>query len=387
MVSGRNPRLRSHSRRSVDGSIRIDYGYINRKEESASSTFYTRRLTFPILFTVYHTLECYSLDVVRLPRPKASSSEDKQTGSVNGPTSQPAFSASTDDSLRRALKQTDDRDVLFCINIRNVYSVPFEVALGTAQSTDESAEPLVVTRLVPPGATERLVLPIRRQGLTQEERSRAIPSLTGRQYVVQKAKRSEAELAHTREAFWFREHLLQLVEISWREPGSLRSGTLSLRDQALAGAQLDAFRLDELAVSLTVEPRNKETLQAMDFVDLRINVANNLERPLRPYVRLEAIPTSSNDNSWTSPAPPPAPRRVSSLPATPVPVAKTVAFDGVLDATLPLLQPGESASHVVGAVLLASGTYNFRAAAEEIVPTSPIPPTVCFSPNVAVNVA
>ncbi|MDN9006672.1 hypothetical protein Q0P47_13935, partial [Staphylococcus aureus] len=84
------------------------------------------------------------------------------------------------------------------------------------------------------------------------------------------------------------------------------------------------------AVSLTVEPRNKETLQAMDFVDLRINVANNLERPLRPYVRLEAIPTSSNDNSWTSPAPPPAPRRVSSLPATPVPVAKTVAFDGVL---------------------------------------------------------
>ncbi|TXT13431.1 hypothetical protein VHUM_00798 [Vanrija humicola] len=371
----------------VDGSIRIDYGYVNRKEEGASSTFYTRRLTFPMLFTVYHTLECYSLDVVRLPRPKSSQLTDKEEGSANGPTSPPAFSTSADDDLQRALAQTDDRDVLFCINIRNVYSVPFEVALGAAETSDESTKPLVVTRLVPPGATERLVLPIRRQGLTQEERSRAIPSLTGRQYVVQKGKRSEAELARTRETFWFREHLLQLVEISWREPGSLRSGTLSLRDQALAPAQLDAFRLDELAVSLTVEPRHKNTLQAMDFVDLRINVANNLERPLRPYVRLEAIPTSSNDNSWTSPAPPPAPRRVSSLPATPVPVAKTVAFDGVLDAALPLLQPGESASHVVGAVLLASGTYNFRAAAEEIVPPSPIPPTVCFSPSVAVNVA
>lgn len=110
---------------------------------------------------------------------------------------------------------------------------------------------------------------------------------------------------------------------------------------------------------------------------------------MRPYVRLEAIPTSSTDASWSVPAPPPAPRRFSSLPATPMPLPKTVAFDGVLAATLPSLGPGDSASHVVGAILLASGSYTFRAAAEEV-PLVPFPtvqpPNVCFSPSISVHV-
>jgi hypothetical protein len=70
-----------------------------------------------------------------------------------------------------------------------------------------------------------------------------------------------------------------------------------------------------------------------------------------------------------------------------MPLPKTVAFDGVLAATLPSLGPGDSASHVVGAILLASGSYTFRAAAEEVSQTAATaPPSVCFSPSVTVRV-
>lgn len=191
-----------------------------------------------------------------------------------------------------------------------------------------------------------------------------------------------------RELFWFRDRLLSMVSVSWREPGSLRSGHLSLSDQQLLPTQLDSFRLDEVSVTLAIESRGQASLSATDFIDLVITISNNLERELRPYVRLEALPTSSTGSSWSMPGPPPAPKRLSSLPATPMPVPKTVAFDGVLATTLSTLAPGESATHTIGAVLLASGSYSFRAAAEEVVDITPTsPPSVCFSPPVTIDVA
>ncbi|GMK53639.1 hypothetical protein CspeluHIS016_0102250 [Cutaneotrichosporon spelunceum] len=362
----------------TDGTIYIDYGFVNRAE--STSSFYTRRLTYPVLFTVYRTLECFALDLVSM---RSDSQAEARQRLANGTTPRSTtFATSSDEELKRALARGDDRSVLFCINVRNVFSVPFEVALATTEGESGS----VVTRLVPPGATERLVLPIQRQSLSAELRAQPIPS-AGRQYVVDKQKKTAAEIALEREAFWYRERLFEMVNVSWREPGSLRAGHLSLRGQPLTAAHVDSLRLNEVVVSLSVTPRDADGPKAMDFVDLRITVTNHLERKLSPYVRLEALPTSSTDTSWSVPAPPPAPRRFSSLPATPMPLPKTVAFDGVLAATLPSLGPGDSASHVVGAILLASGSYTFRAAAEEVSQAvATAPPSVCFSPSVTVRV-
>lgn len=374
--------------------------------------FYTRRLTYPVLFTVYRTLECFALDI-------ASMRNDSQARLrlANGTTPRSStFATSSDEELKRALARGDDRSVLFCLNVRNVFSVPFEVAMTTGSAEDAPDQSSVVTRLVPPGATERLVLPVQRQALSAEERSQPIPS-AGRQYVVDKHKKTEDEQLLERELFWYRERLLDTVVLSWREPSSLRSGLLSLREMPLSIAHLEALRLNEVAVKLSVKPRSEDGPKAMDFVDLSITVTNNLgeyrihraacpccasiprpsrsramlmpERALRPYVRVEAIPTSSTDASWSVPAPPPAPRRFSSLPATPMPLPKTVAFDGVLAATLPSLNPGDSATHVVGAILLASGSYTFRAAAEEVsldASSAAAPPKICFSQSVTVRV-
>lgn len=377
----------------TDGSIRIDYGFVNREAEELATIFYTRRITFPVLFTVYHTLEPHALDIACL-RSSPESQEKLRERLANGTTRNSAFGTSGDEVLHRALAQDDDNMVLFCLNVRNVYSVPFEVALSSkrtptpsAESTPGSGAPssdLVVTRLVPPGATERLVLPIQRQTLHDDDKP--IPTPEGRQYVVEKSKLTPEQVKRQRELFWYRERLLDLIDVSWREPSSLRSGKLSLRDQPINPAHLDALRKDQLSISIDVQARDgKTSFNVMDFVDLRIKIVNRLERRLRAYVRLEALPTSSNDSSWSQP-PAPTPRRVSSLPPAPAPAPKSIAFDGVLGAAMPLLEPGESAAHTVGAVLLASGSFTFRAAAEEIA-ERPDPPPVCFSPSVSVDVA
>lgn len=378
----------------TDGSIRIDYGFINREAENPANVFYTRRITFPVSFTVYHTLEPYALDIACL-RSSSESQEKLRERLANGAPKSSTFGTSADEVLQRALAQDDDNMVLFCLNVRNVYSVPFEVALSSKRTSADSAptgsEPgpspsseLVVTRLVPPGATERLVLPIPRQTLVDDDKP--IPTPEGRQYVVEKSKLTPEQVKRQREMFWYREKLLDLIDVSWREPSSLRSGKLSLRDQYMSPAHLAALRKDQLSVSIDVQSRDgKSSFTVMDFVDLRISIVNRLERSLRAYVRLEALPTSSNDASWSQP-PAPTPRRISSLPAAPIPAPKSIAFDGVLGAALPLIEPGESATHTVGAVLLASGSFTFRAAAEEIA-DRPEPPPVCFSPSVSVEVA
>lgn len=111
----------------------------------------------------------------------------------------------------------------------------------------------------------------------------------------------------------------------------------------------------------------------------------SVERPIRPYVRLEPLPSSSSDSSWTSPTT--VPRRPTST--QPIAPRRNLAFDGTLARTLPLLQPGAEANHTVGVLFLASGNYSFRAAVEEVdlAATSEDPPNIRFSPILHVDVS
>lgn len=84
------------------------------------------------------------------------------------------------------------------------------------------------------------------------------------------------------------------------------------------------------------------------------------ERSFRPFVRLEPV----SSTSWASALPA---RRSEGQPAAGTDTAaKHIAFDGLLARTLSLLQPGETATHDVGAVFTAQGQFAFRAAVEDV---------------------
>ena len=141
--------LRSSANGSTDGSIQIDYGCLRRDASGQpATTFHTRQITFPVLFTVYHTLEPHALDLVRLlPGPTAWETTPKaQNASTAG-------NSLAIDSLQRC---SDGRHCLLGLSVRNVYGVPFEVSI--ARPVTNGPEDVAVTRLVPPGATERYVM-------------------------------------------------------------------------------------------------------------------------------------------------------------------------------------------------------------------------------------
>jgi hypothetical protein len=157
---------------STDGSIKVDYGYTNRPG-GQSKTFHTRQLTFPILFTVYHTFEPHSLDIVRFQPNSKGSKRTKSSSLLPPPTPRrTSFAKTADDSLQKKLQdEADDEHCLVSLGVRNVHGVPFEVTLErTGDGSGELSllqastmigyqliidDSLTTSRLIPPGSTER----------------------------------------------------------------------------------------------------------------------------------------------------------------------------------------------------------------------------------------
>jgi hypothetical protein len=123
----------------------VDYGYINRSSstDSPSKSFHTRQITFPILFTVYHTFEPHSLDLLRFqPFNNGVAPQSKSEGNGDGKLSPPTSlavtprrssftgTANAEEALQRRLKdEADDEHCLVALSVRNVYGAPFEIIL------------------------------------------------------------------------------------------------------------------------------------------------------------------------------------------------------------------------------------------------------------------
>lgn len=63
----------------------------------------------------------------------------------------------------------------------------------------------------------RLIVPIPRKSIPQGTLSQPIPSFSERQYVVDKEKKSASRIALERELFWYREALLDMLDLTWTE--------------------------------------------------------------------------------------------------------------------------------------------------------------------------
>jgi hypothetical protein len=129
---------------STDGCIRFDYGHIGASRDG----FHTRQITFPVLFTVYHTLELHSLDLVRAPKARSRADD----GKLSLPTPNGYFSAAltprsasfgalptAEDILHSRMgEEQGDEWCLLALSFRNVYGVPFEVEL--LRKSDDKSE-------------------------------------------------------------------------------------------------------------------------------------------------------------------------------------------------------------------------------------------------------
>lgn len=100
----------------------MSYGFVERVDGSLDrphDTFYARQLSYPVLVTVYHMLECHGMDI--LPSLDAAVSSTYHEDSLKN-------------SFKELLSVADADDMcVFSIEVRNTYGLPFEVTLQRCQ--------------------------------------------------------------------------------------------------------------------------------------------------------------------------------------------------------------------------------------------------------------
>ncbi|CCO27710.1 Transport protein particle subunit trs120 Short=TRAPP subunit trs120 [Rhizoctonia solani AG-1 IB] len=227
----------------TNATMRLHYSLARRDQVPSPESFFLRSLYYPLLVTVYHTLECHAMDIVPY-----------------------GGGLTSDDSPKLWC--------LFMIDVRNLYGQPFEVTFERTQQGTESAS---TTRLVAPGATSRITIPVRRLSLSPEQASRDVPTLSDRQFVVSKV----GFTAIQQELFWYRETLFDIVKGRWSEPGTGRTGEVSLRQQRLTLPMLETLRLEDITVQLSMVPDNPE-----GGIEIKVSGVNTYRVPLNEFVHL-----------------------------------------------------------------------------------------------------
>ncbi|KAF6765224.1 TRAPP II complex [Ephemerocybe angulata] len=269
----------------TNGTVHISYSYTERSESEESGMFYVRQVSYPLAVTVYHMLECHAMDIMPFP------------SYVNNPD----FHQQLKGGRRKDLALDENWGwCLFSIEVRNAYGLPFDV---TFSRTEDGKSIGSSSTTIPPGSMSRIILPIRKIILSEDLINKPIPTLSDRQFVVDKSDLSATDRKVQQELFWYREELLKSIRGHWQETGGIRSGELSLRDQRMTMHMLETLRLEAAKVELALVSRESEEPISKvggwympppnEFVALRAQVQNLSGSPVVFTLDLQLDPVES----------------------------------------------------------------------------------------------
>ncbi|EUC36322.1 hypothetical protein COCCADRAFT_88476 [Bipolaris zeicola 26-R-13] len=362
--------------RLTDATIQIDYANIGKRRSEIEEHVFTRRVSAHISITVNASVQLQRPDIVPLSGDVGWSQDFALAPADKSEPSPPAASGNADTHLRSFIsyKQSQGNDDEYCmllLDLRNSWPNPLTLTLEarrptTNDSQDDSTDPwkdaFSVTEIIQPGHVSRIVLILPKIHLRAPHA--AVPSLNPanqRQFVVSTSKISPETERASREAFWYRQQLLTMIRGTWTETGNGRHGALELRGIRLSQRMVDAIKLDDLAISMTLvadhEDEEEEPIKQLGhsrfsvpidtFVTLRTTLRNRSPHPISPLLRLQP--------------------HLASLPhALALDLDKRLSWSGALQRRLALLPPGGSTTCEIGLVALCSGAYEVGGLVEEV---------------------
>ncbi|KAK0727972.1 transport protein Trs120 or TRAPPC9 TRAPP II complex subunit-domain-containing protein [Lasiosphaeria miniovina] len=292
------------------GLIQIDYAHLGVPQDEVGETFYTRQVSLALTVTVNASVDVTRVDVLPLH--------------------------GSDTSVE---KPTMDTHCLLLVDLRNAWPSQVHVEI----ECDDG----------------RLVLPVKRIYL--EEPHAFIPALNPsrqRQFVFSTKITPDVERAN-REAFWYREKILDSLKGTWRATsGAARSGDIELRSIRLTSRMIEAVKVDEVGIDISmVDPEDDDdsssgsssgsNVVAVDeFMQVRVRITNRTDQPMYPTLRL--MPALRH-----------RPQNVA------LDFTRKFSWNGTLQQALPLLPARATAEVVTGVTALCRGAFEVAASVEE----------------------
>ncbi|KAF8951603.1 hypothetical protein BGZ52_010731, partial [Haplosporangium bisporale] len=284
---------------------------------------------------------------------------------------------------RRVALGTKNEYCLLTLDVRNVWTVPVEVAMLVDDS--EEGEGLDVNKLIKsttviqPGNTQRIILPVRRMVLTTEQLSQPIPTLSNKQFVVARgAALTPEELALERSLFWFREELLKRVVARWTcKDTSGRFGKFDLRTLRLTKSMLNVLKIEDISFLVRLEPTeamleegseesttgdkgpngsrggleqigsNRWRCPVDQFAQIRFTVVNRSHMDVKLCLRMQPVQVHGDGTMEYD-------------------MGTRMAWHGVLQAPLAKLQPDSTTSHILPVCFYSRGEFKVLYHAEDV---------------------
>lgn len=320
----------------TNAAIQIDYAHFGVAPEEVEQLFFTRQVSLQLTVTVNASVEIARMDVLPL----------------HGSIPQPLW-ARTSKTGGQSHILTSDKYCLLVLDLRNAWPTNMVAHL-------EIEDGAVIEEHILPGNTSRVIVPVRRVYL--EDPHASIPALNPsrhRQFVVSTSKISPDVERANREAFWYREKILDSLKGTWKTGDRpVRTGVIDLRSMRLTTRMLEAIKVDEVGIEVLAEAptseaepntkakRTKNCVYVDDFVQLRVHITNRSEQPIYPTLRL-----------------------MPALCHRPLNVAldytRKFAWNGTLQQFLPILQGQESTDVLIGVTALCRGEFEITASVEE----------------------
>jgi hypothetical protein len=319
----------------TSATIQVDYTYLGVPRDEITEQFYTRQVSLDLAVTVNASVEVLRIDALPV------------CGELP-----PALL----ERLGSTEKLKAEDYCLLYMDLRN--SWPSQMAIRF-----EGEEGLAVEDSILPGKTNRVVLPVKRIFL--EDPHASVPSLNpskSRQFVVSSSKITPETERANREAFWYRERALDGLKATWRTmTAPKKSGAIDLRSIRLTTRMIEAIRIDDVDIRISVHPAAEEaeeeeetakpTRQNVAYVDefmkLKVQVTNRTNQRISGLVRL-----------------------VPALCHRPLTVAldhtRKFAWNGTLQQLLPELGAHGSEEFEIGFTALCRGEFEVSASVEEV---------------------
>ncbi|KAH8205183.1 hypothetical protein TruAng_000595 [Truncatella angustata] len=318
----------------TNGTIQIDYAYLGVTQEEVKDQFHTRQVCLDMTVTVNASVEVARMDI--LP--------------IQGDVPRPLWQRLGAEQLGEDVSDSD-KYCLMIMDLRNAWPSHMQVRL-------EAEKGFTIEEHILPGNTNRVVFPIPRVFL--EDPHASIPALNPsrqRQFVVSTSKITPETERANREAFWFRERMLDSLKGSWKTlSGPSRSGSIEFRGIRLTPRMIEAVKVDEVGIDISVASDDatkatgcaKNTIYVDDFAQLKVSLTNRTSQPIYPTLRL-----------------------LPALCHRPLNVAldftRKLGWNGTMQRFLPLLEPRQSTEVVIGLTPLCRGEFEFVASVEETI--------------------
>ncbi|KAI2621650.1 Trs120-domain-containing protein [Hypoxylon sp. NC1633] len=339
----------------TNGTIQVDYAYLGVPQDEISDQFHTRQVCLDLTITVNASVELARMDVLPIE------------GKIPKPiwTRLGAQEAETEPSL------SDEEYCLLLLDLRNAWPSDMQVCL-------KADDDIMLKEHILPGNTNRVVFPVPRVYIDDPHAS--IPALNPsrqRQFVVSSSKITPEIERGNREAFWYREKILEKLSGSWKTlSGPARQGSIELRGIRLAPRMIEVIKIDEIGIDISVEgppqaesrstsppssPKGKEkklggrsttananTVFVDEFAQVKVRITNRTREPVHPMLRL--LPSLRHRAAGAA-----------------LDLVRKLAWNGTLQMALPRLGAGAEAEVCVGVTPLCRGEFEIAASVEETV--------------------